>query len=80
LNRRSDDGSPKHERGTQVKDQSTLSPADYVYWPESGYFLGYLTQHPDHWTQGMTLPDLEDHLLDLQHDLSQGFVPHTISE
>ena len=43
-----------------------------VYWHEDGYWLGYLEEFPDYWTQGATLEDLEEHLRDLHADLTSG--------
>jgi predicted RNase H-like HicB family nuclease len=38
----------------------------YTYWQEkSGWFLGYLNDDPEHWTQGKTVDELEEMLLDL---------------
>jgi predicted RNase H-like HicB family nuclease len=38
----------------------------YTYWQEQdGFYLGYLNVWPEHWTQGKTLPELEEMLLDL---------------
>jgi predicted RNase H-like HicB family nuclease len=38
----------------------------YTYWQEKdGWFLGYLDDCPDHWTQGKTLKELEEMLADL---------------
>ena len=38
----------------------------FTYWKEpDGLYLGYLTDYPDHWTQGENLNDLKDHLRDL---------------
>lgn len=39
-----------------------------TYWREKdGMYLGYLNEYPDHWTQGMDLQDLKDHLKDLYY-------------
>lgn len=39
-----------------------------TYWQEKdGMYLGYLNDYPDHWTQGMDLQDLKDHLKDLYY-------------
>jgi len=39
-----------------------------TYWKEKdGMFLGYLNDYPDHWTQGVDLQDLKEHLKDLYH-------------
>jgi predicted RNase H-like HicB family nuclease len=38
----------------------------YTYWQEKdGWFLGYLDDYPDHWTQGKSLDELEEMLADL---------------
>ena len=43
----------------------------YTYWKEDdGWFLGYLNDYPDHWTQGKTLKELEEMLADL-YELEQ---------
>ncbi len=47
----------------------------YVYWQENDYWLGYLEQFPDYWTQGETLEDLKDHLRDLYEDLANERIP-----
>lgn len=47
----------------------------YVHWEEDGSWLGYLQDFPDHWTQGETLDDLQEHLRDLHADLTNGRVP-----
>jgi predicted RNase H-like HicB family nuclease len=47
----------------------------YVYWQEKDYWLGYLEQYPDYWTQGESLEDLKEHLKDLYEDLSNERIP-----
>ena len=47
----------------------------YVYWQEDDYWLGYLEEFPDYWTQGETFEDLKEHLRDLFEDLSQDRIP-----
>ena len=43
----------------------------YTYWQDGDFWLGYLDQFPDYWTQGESLNDLKDHLLDLYLDLAK---------
>ena len=38
-------------------------------------WLGYLEHYPDYLTQGTSLDDLREHLLDLYKDLSSGEIP-----
>ena len=43
----------------------------YTYWQEEdGWFLGYLNDYPDRWTQGRTIDELEEMLTDL-YELEQ---------
>ena len=47
-----------------------------TYWKESdGKYLGYLNDYSEHWTQGETLEDLKEHLLDLYREFSTGDLP-----
>lgn len=52
-----------------------MTTVKFVYWQEDGFWIGYLQDYPDYWTQGETLADLKDHLRDLYRDLSAGEVP-----
>jgi hypothetical protein len=47
----------------------------FVRWEENGFWIGYLLDYPDYWTQGKTLDDLQNHLRDLYHDLTSGVIP-----
>ena len=52
----------------------------YTYWKEKdGWFLGYLNDYPDHWTQGKTVEELEEMLTDL-YELEQEKQPKIIPE
>jgi predicted RNase H-like HicB family nuclease len=49
---------------------------EFTHWIESdGTHLGFLNEYPDHWTQGETLEDLKDHLLDLHEIFSEEPIP-----
>ena len=47
----------------------------FVHWEEDGGWVGYLQEYPDYWTQGETLDDLKEHLIDLYRDLTSGQLP-----
>ena len=47
----------------------------YVHRQEKDYWLGYLEQYPDYWTQGESLEDLKQHLKDLYEDPSNERIP-----
>jgi predicted RNase H-like HicB family nuclease len=51
-----------------------MTTVKYVHWQADGTWLGYLQDYPDYWTQGDTLDDLKEHLIDLYHDLSGGHI------
>ena len=48
---------------------------EFTFWKEDGQFLGYLNDYPDYWTQGESLEDLKQHLVDLHAELSSGAIP-----
>lgn len=52
-----------------------MSGLRYVYWQDAEAWLGYLEEFPDYMTQGESLADLEEHLLDLHADLTTGAIP-----
>lgn len=43
-----------------------------VHWESDGWWIGYLLDYPDYWTQGETLDDLKENLQDLFRDISSG--------
>lgn len=47
----------------------------FTYWQDGVHFIGYLDAYPDYQTQGESLDDLKEHLLDLYKDLSTDAVP-----
>lgn len=42
----------------------------YIYWQDEDMFLGYLEEYPDYWTQGTSLEELKQNLLDLDHEFN----------
>ena len=57
------------------KAKKAESVVKFVPWREDNFWLGYLQDYPDYWTQGTSLEDLKDHLADLYKDLSGGKIP-----
>ena len=47
----------------------------FTYWQDGEMWLGYLDEFPDYMTQGTSLDDLKEHLLDLHNDLTSGLIP-----
>ena len=48
----------------------------FTYWQDGGDWIGYLDEFPDYLTQGSSLEDLREHLLDLFQDLTSGAIPN----
>ncbi len=46
-----------------------------VIWLDEGYWIGYLQDFPAYRTQGETLNELWEHLVDLHRDLTSGEIP-----
>ena len=38
---------------------------DYTYWQDGIYFVGFLNDYPDDSTQGLSLAELEDSLIEV---------------
>jgi hypothetical protein len=62
-------------RAVPVKSPRMAS-IGFTYWQDEEMWLGYLDQYPDYMTQGVSLDDLREHLLDLYNDLSSGLIPN----
>jgi len=52
-----------------------MSKVRYIYWQDGEIWYGYLADYPDYRTQGETLADLKDHLIDLHQDFTGDLVP-----
>ncbi len=44
----------------------------FTYWQDGIWWLGYLDEFPEHWTQGETFEDLKTMLADLYKDMASG--------
>ena len=46
-----------------------MQSVKFVNRKSNQFWLGYIKGYPKYWTQGKTLEDLHEHLLDLYHEL-----------
>ena len=53
-----------------------MASIGFTYWQDEEMWLGYLDEYPDYMTQGTSLDDLKEHLLDQYNDLSPGVIPN----
>lgn len=51
-----------------------MNTVKVVIWEDNNQWLGYLQDYPDYWTQGESLDDLKEHLKDLHHDITGGYI------
>ena len=47
----------------------------YIYWQDDQIFLGYFEEYPDYWTQGKTIDELKENLIDIYNELTSGTIP-----
>ncbi len=47
----------------------------YTFWQDGDFYLGFLNEYPDYWTQGISKEDLLENLKDLLTDLESGEIP-----
>jgi predicted RNase H-like HicB family nuclease len=52
-----------------------MKSTGFTYWQDNGMWLGSLDEFPDYTTQGTSIEDLKEHLLDLYKELSSGSIP-----
>ena len=53
----------------------TITKKKYIYWQDEDMFIGYLEEYPDYWTQGNSLEELQENLLDLYQEFSRNNIP-----
>ncbi|PYI49768.1 MAG: hypothetical protein DMF11_00095, partial [Verrucomicrobia bacterium] len=53
-----------------------MASIGFTYWQDDEMWLGYLDEYPDYMTQGTSLDNLKEHLLDLYNDLTSGVIPN----
>ena len=41
----------------------------FTYWKDGDYYIGHLNQFPDYETQGLTIEELKENLLDIYNTL-----------
>ncbi len=72
LSRLPDGAAPGYNSSVMRRLRSlAIQTIKFVHWQNGDAFLGYLLDYPDYWTQGDSLNDLKDHLIDLYRDLTR---------
>ena len=47
----------------------------YTYWQDEDMWIGYLDDFPDYMTQGVSIEELQENLLDVHKELVNGDIP-----
>ena len=47
----------------------------FIYYEDDGMFVGWLEEYPDYRTQGQTMDELRENLLELHKDVTSGEIP-----
>jgi predicted RNase H-like HicB family nuclease len=47
----------------------------FIYYEDGGMFVGWLEEYPDYRTQGQTMDELRENLLELHKDVTSGQIP-----
>lgn len=47
----------------------------FIYYEEEDMFVGWLAEYPDYRTQGESLEELKENLLDMYRELTSGQIP-----
>jgi predicted RNase H-like HicB family nuclease len=49
-----------------------MQELQFTYYKGEHYFVGWMEDYPDYWTQGETLEELVENLRDIQVEMCQG--------
>ena len=52
-----------------------MEKTKYVYWKDEDMWLGYLQEFPDYMSQGESLEELKENLIDIFNELTSGNIP-----
>ena len=52
----------------------TMERKKYVFWKDDDMWLGYLDESPDYMTQGETLEELKENLVDIFNELNKHII------
>lgn len=53
-----------------------MTTIKFKYWQDQDFWVGYLEEYPDYMTQGETLIELKENLIDIYHELLSGDIPN----
>jgi predicted RNase H-like HicB family nuclease len=59
-----------------------MNTKKFIYYREDDMWVGWLEKFPDYKTQGETLEELKENLIEIYEELSSGYIPsvHQLGE
>jgi predicted RNase H-like HicB family nuclease len=66
----------------QLQGKGTMETKKFIYYQEEDMFVGWLEEYSDYRTQGETMQELGENLVDIYKDLANGHIPcvHKVGE
>jgi predicted RNase H-like HicB family nuclease len=55
--------------------KETFMKLNIVYKKEKDWFIGHIQEYPDYESQGKTIDELRENLIEIYHDINKGLVP-----
>ena len=52
-----------------------MEKTKFIYWQDGDMWIGYLDEYPDYMTQGKTIGELKENLIDIYKELNSGNIP-----
>ncbi len=52
-----------------------MQELEFTYYKGDKYFVGWMEDYPDYWTQGETLDELKENLRDILTDINLDLIP-----
>ena len=52
-----------------------MEKKNFVYWQDEDMWIGYIQDFPDYITQGESLDELKENLIDIYKELTSGNIP-----
>jgi predicted RNase H-like HicB family nuclease len=56
-------------------EKETIMKLNIVYKKEKEWFVGHIQEYPDYESQGKTMDELKENLIEIYKDIGQGLVP-----
>jgi predicted RNase H-like HicB family nuclease len=63
------------DKGVQGHERENAMKINIVYQEKNGWFVGHIQEYPDYVSQGETLEEFRDNLIEIYEDIRKGLAP-----